>query len=96
MWVGGPPNPMQPRRSHSLPMVPRVTGDAGRCPLTFVSCSWGLVAEHLIGQLLQLALGRHQSLSSFGRCHIGTANPTIDNMWSERRRPSASILCRVG
>ena len=22
MWVGGPPKPMQPRRSHSLPMVP--------------------------------------------------------------------------
>ena len=25
MWVGGPPNPMQPRRSHSLPIVARGT-----------------------------------------------------------------------
>ena len=25
MWAGGPPNPMQPIRSHSLTMVPRPT-----------------------------------------------------------------------
>jgi hypothetical protein len=30
MWVGGPPKPMQPRRSHSFPMVPRETSGRGR------------------------------------------------------------------
>src|ERR1700733_751965 len=42
MWVGGPPNPMHPRRSHSFPIVPRDTGAPGECSISPSSPVMGL------------------------------------------------------
>ena len=41
MWVGGPPKPMQPRRSHSLPIVARGTC-GGRSWLDVVLAAHGV------------------------------------------------------
>ena len=52
-----------------------------------------LVAEHLVGQLPELALGRLQRPSPLGGRHIGTASPPVDDLLARSDQPFGSPSC---
>ena len=97
MWVGGPPNPMQPRRSHCFPIVASGTGVAA--PFSTSS----LVGVH---QLSSPSNSRASSLSwrlvdargpsALRGRQVGTANSTVDDMLLRSDEPFGLHLVQSG
>ena len=96
IWVGGPPNPMQPRRSHSLTIVGSATR-FGAALLDLPRCS--SESRRRAPHRPALSAG---AWSTPGPCdpwpspHRNGEPARRRPRWLDRRRPSASILWSVG
>ena len=80
MWAGGPPNPMQPRRSHSRAIVRNATcsGWPGSSPPK--SLVTAPRPQHFVSQLPQHAFRRFQLSPTLCRCQVYPPSPSSDHL----------------
>ena len=79
---------MHPRRSHSFAIVPSDTCGEGGCSTPPSSLLIRVfVAQHLVGQLTELMLGRFQRLPPLGRRHVGAACPAGNDLLGRSEEP---------